>query len=101
MFHTRIGRYSENPDPFFVERGCKAVNISDEALKSVAFIGIKKDGRFLPRAKAFFVSYLDGQHRFTHLVTAEHVISGLLIKNHDIWLRVNLVDGTAGEIRLD
>jgi hypothetical protein len=83
-----------------VERDAR-VNLSDKVLKSVAFIGIKKDGRFQPRATAFFVSYKQEQHSFDHLVTAEHVIAGLLTKGHDIWLRVNLKNGDGGEVRLN
>ncbi|MGH6788370.1 MAG: hypothetical protein ACRECC_01660, partial [Pseudolabrys sp.] len=77
------------------------MNISDRARKSVAFLGIKKGGKFLPRATAFFVQCIEDQHRFDHLVTAEHVISGLLAKNHKIWLRVNLVGGNAKEFPMD
>src|SRR6266508_3127203 len=100
MLIARIGRYNDDPDPFFVERDAR-VNLSDKVLKSVAFIGIKKDGRFQPRATAFFVSYEEDQHKFDHLVTAEHVIAGLLTGGHDIWLRVNLKNGDGGEVRLD
>jgi hypothetical protein len=77
------------------------LNISDLALKAVAFIGTKKDGCFLPRATAFFVNYTECQHPFHHLVTAEHVISGLFMGNYDIWLRVNLVNGKTAEIPLN
>ena len=34
-------------------------------------------------------------------MTAEHVVSGLMSRNEDIWLRVNIVGGGAGEIKLD
>src|SRR5262245_19789162 len=77
------------------------MNLSDKVLKSVAFIGIKKDGRFQPRATAFFVGYKEDEHRFDHLVTAEHVISRLLTTGHDIWLRVNLKNGDGAEVPLD
>jgi hypothetical protein len=77
------------------------VNLSSRILKSVAFIGIKKDGRFQPRATAFFVRYEEDQQKFDHLVTAEHVISGLLTQGHDIWLRMNLTNGDGAEVRLD
>jgi hypothetical protein len=101
MLADRIGQFPSLPDPFFVERDDRAVNISDLALKSVAFIGIKEDGRFLPRATGFFVSYIEDQRRFEHLVTAEHVIAGLLRLKYDIWLRVNVVGGKTAEMRLD
>jgi hypothetical protein len=101
MLPARIGYCSENPDPFFIERDGGNVNISDKALKSVAFLGIMKDGQFHPRATAFFVEWTENQHRFDHLVTAEHVVSGLLSQNQDIWLRVNILGGGAGELKLD
>jgi hypothetical protein len=101
MLPSGIGRFDRFPDPFFVERGACAVKLSDIALKCVAFLGIKKDGKFQPRATAFFVRYMEEQHHFDHLVTAEHVISGLLLKKHDIWLRANLISGKADDILLD
>jgi hypothetical protein len=101
MLTFRIGNYDQFPDPFFVERNRPLMNLSDKVLKSVAFLGIRKNGRFLPRATAFFVQWTEDQHRFDHLVTAEHVISGLLTKNQNIWLRVNLVSGGAAEIKME
>lgn len=77
------------------------MNISDKALKAVAFIGIRTGDTFKPRATCFFVDWTEDQHRFGHLVTAEHVVSGLLTNNQDVWLRVNLVGGGAGEFKLD
>jgi hypothetical protein len=100
MLIDRIGGYDQNPDPYFVDRDGD-MNISDKALKAVAFIGVKKSGRFWPRATCFFVQQLEDQFWFRHLVTAEHVISGLLAKNHDLWLRVNTEAGGVAEIKLD
>lgn len=76
------------------------LNISDQTLKTVAFVGIKKNGTFQPRATAFFVSYTEDQFVFEHLVTAEHVISGLITAGHEIWLRVNVVGRKAAEFKL-
>jgi len=101
MLLSGVGHYDRYPDPFFVERDACAMNLSDKILKCVAFIGIKKDGKFQPRATAFFMRYMEEQHRFDHLVTAKHVISGLLRKNYEIWLRVNLINGKAEEILLN
>lgn len=95
-----FGSYCRHPDPYFVERD-GAVNLNQRILKSVVFIGIKEGGRFKPRATAFLVRYTDEQHHFIHLVTAEHVISGLLTKGHDIWVRINRVDGDSSEFELD
>jgi len=77
------------------------MNISEIALKSVAFLGVKKKGRFLPRATTFFVQIIEGGYKFDHMVTAEHVISALMAKNEEIWLRVNVVDGGAIEFPVD
>jgi hypothetical protein len=101
MSISGVSRYSCDPDPYFVGGDVCAVNISKEALRSVAFIGVKKRGKFQPRATAFFVGYIEDQHHFSHLVTAEHVISGLLTKKYDIWLRVNLIGGNSRELELD
>jgi hypothetical protein len=101
MSIVRIGHYDDFPAPFFAVDRCDTVHISEESLKSVAFIGIKKEGRFLPRATAFFVQHIENQHAFCNLVTAEHVISGLLTRGHDIWLRVNLTNGAVSEMPLD
>ncbi|MEP0324621.1 hypothetical protein [Bauldia litoralis] len=77
------------------------MNLNQRVLQSVAFIGIKKEGSFTPRATAFFVRYTDGTHHFNHVVTAEHVVSGLLTAGHEIWLRINLVDGGTWESKMD
>jgi hypothetical protein len=77
------------------------MNLPGSIKKTVAFLGIKKDGRFLPRATAFFMHYYDSQFKFDHLVTAEHVVSGLLTKGYEIWLRVNLTNGESTEINID
>jgi hypothetical protein len=85
----------------FCEAGWRAVNLRGDILKCVAFIGIKKDGRFQPRATAFVIRYKEDQHDFDHLVTAEHVIAGLLSRGYDIWLRFNIKNGDGVEVRLD
>lgn len=98
MLIARIGRYDDYSDPFFVERN--VIHISDLNLKCVAFIGTKSEGRFQPRATCFFAGYIEFQYRFDQLVTAEHVVSGLLSQGHEIWVRVNLIDGTTEEFRV-
>ena len=74
--------------------------VPDRARKCVVFLGIKEGGQFKPRATAFSVEILDQQHRWRYLVTAEHVVSGLLTKGHDIWLRVNNRN-TAQDLKID
>ncbi|WP_375787760.1 hypothetical protein ACE10Z_09935 [Bradyrhizobium sp. Pha-3] len=77
------------------------MNITDAALKCVAFIGVMKDGRFQPRATGFFVDWLEDQISLTHLVTAEHVVAGLVRTNNDIFVRVNLMGDGVAEFQVD
>jgi hypothetical protein len=60
-----------------------------------------KDGRFQPRATGFFVDWIEDEISLTHLVTAEHVIAGLVRTKNDIFVRVNLVDDGVAEFRID
>jgi hypothetical protein len=84
-------------NPF--EQGIYAVRLNPETLQCVAFIGIKKESKFLPRATCFFVSCGEGGSDFLHLVTAEHVISRITSLGQDLWLRVN-VDGPEGVVEI-
>jgi hypothetical protein len=52
-----------------------------------------ENGRFTPRATGFFVTSQVMECEFLSFVTAEHVVSGLLTKNLDLYARVNLVNG--------
>lgn len=99
MIVAKIADYDDYPDPYFVVRD-RVVDISDEMRKCVAFLGTRENGKFVPRATVFFVSYMQDQHQFDHMVTAEHVVSGLLTKNKDMWLRANLVGGGVVELPL-
>jgi hypothetical protein len=60
-----------------------------------------KDGRFQPRATGFFVDWIEDEISLTHVVTAEHVIAGLVRTKNDIFVRVNLVDDGVAEFRID
>ncbi len=75
--------------------------LDDEYRQCVMFLGVREDGKFRPRATAFVVSYRQDGYSFNHLVTAQHVIDRLLQGGHEIWVRMNLTDGTAGEFRID
>jgi hypothetical protein len=77
------------------------VKLNPVALKSVAFLGFKRNGRFHPRGTAFFIGWIEDQYFFDHLVTAEHVVSMLLSQGHDIWLRVNLKSGSVKDLAID
>jgi hypothetical protein len=74
------------------------VNISEDTRKCVAFLGARRKGKFVPLATVFFVSYTQGQHQFNHIVTAEHVVSGILTKGEEMWMRANVVGGDTAEI---
>jgi hypothetical protein len=56
--------------------------------------------RFSPRATAFFVTYIQKQHFWRFVVTAEHVVSGLLSLGQKIFIRVNLVNGDVVEMQV-
>jgi hypothetical protein len=77
------------------------VLVPDRARKCVLFVGIKSNGNFLPRATAFVVSISEDQHKWRYVVTAEHVVVGLLTKEQDIWIRVNSKNGPPQEIKID
>lgn len=77
------------------------LRIPDQIAKTVVFLGIRKAGKFIPKATAFIVSFDQGGYGFYHLVTAEHVISGLVTKGHKIYLRINVKEGPAEEFELD
>ena len=62
--------------------------------ESVVFLGIRDGDQFLPRATAFVISYEENGYHFFALATAEHVVSGLLNKGHDIYVRMNREGGT-------
>jgi len=69
------------------------MQIPDILRKCVLFIGIKKDDQFLPRATGFLTIINEFGYEWMYLVTAEHVVSGLISKGHEIYVRYNLVDG--------
>jgi DNA-binding transcriptional regulator of glucitol operon len=86
--------------PFFAPR-IAAMRVPDEIRKCILFVGIKdKDGNFLPRATAFFVSIFEHQHQWNYVVTAQHVVSGLLLAKHDIWIRNNNKEGRPIEMKV-
>ena len=85
--YSRLG-YGD-PIPSFSSRGRMHMLVTDELRKCVVFFGIMDRGKFLPRATGFAVSCIEHGYRYLHLVTAEHVVSGLLSKGHEIWVRMN------------
>jgi hypothetical protein len=74
--------------------------VPERARKCVCFLGIKEREHFRPRATAFAVEIFDQGGRWKYLVTAEHVVSGLLSKNHEVWLRINNVNSGPDEIKI-
>ena len=89
------------PVPWFV-RGhmMEAMALSDTLRKNILFIGTREGEKFRPRATAFLCSWEDHGLVFQHLVTAEHVISGLNSKGWDIWGSVNMQNGDVAEFKL-
>jgi hypothetical protein len=71
--------------------------VDERVKKCVVFLGTKERGVFRPKATAFYIAITDHDVGFRYLVTAEHVVSGMLTKNMDIWVRANLKDGAARE----
>jgi hypothetical protein len=86
--------------PFFAPR-VTAMRVPDELRKCILFVGIKdKDGNFLPRASAFFAKIIEHQHEWVFVITAQHVVSGLLLANHEIWIRNNKKGGGTTESKI-
>jgi hypothetical protein len=78
------------------------MRVPDELLHCVLFIGVKDArGRFIPRATGFVGAIEDLGQTWSCLVTAEHVVAGLLAKGHEIWIRTNLRGAGAEEMRID
>jgi SEC-C motif len=67
--------------------------VRSDLTRCVVFIGIVKDGEFLPRATGFLVSTTEHNLHWTHIVTAEHVVKKLLDAGHDIFVRLTDHDG--------
>jgi hypothetical protein len=63
--------------------------VPERVRKSVAFIGYVDGERFVSCGTAFLVSYVTDRHRFTHLVTAQHVIEYIQRTTHEIVVRFN------------
>src|SRR5262249_26970143 len=69
------------------------MHVPEKIRRCVIFLGSKNErGVFIPRGTAFLVdSHSKGDAEvFPHIVTAEHVISGMLTKGIEIYARVNL-----------
>jgi hypothetical protein len=101
MSANMLTPFGNDPEPYFSRRGLLDVQIPDDFPKCAVFIGTIKDGNFLPRATGFIASYEQDGYGFWHLITAEHVISGMLEKNEKMYLRANLTNGAGGVKVLD
>ena len=76
------------------------MNVPDEVRKCVLFLGKKENGKFIPCATAFLVAHQEHGMKLGFLITAQHVVSGLLTKGHDIWIRENLKSGMCLETKI-
>jgi hypothetical protein len=93
-----LGFYDEGPPATFASWGIKYVLVPDDIRKCVVFIGGMEGDRFRPRATGFLVTYEEHALRFMYLVTAEHVISGMLTRNIPLYCRINLVNGDVATV---
>ena len=98
MLAVKSGYNEDGFWPSFTERGKPAMLVHSRLLKTVLFLGVRRGEKFYPRATGFLVSYMEHGSTFCHLVTAEHVVSGLLSKNEDIYVRGNPLPGLPSKI---
>ena len=83
--------------PSFIRRAFVDMHVPSSARRCVVFIGEMSQGKFIPRATGFLVvtGERDRAYHVPYLVTAEHVISGMAHADKEIFVRVNLKNGTA------
>lgn len=98
MSHWRLRYDPDLVEPWFVRNKVASMLVPDPLRKAVAFIGVKDKGVFRPCGTAFFVSIEEEGMRFTHIVTAEHVVASIQRTGREVWLRVNTKDGGSDEI---
>jgi hypothetical protein len=88
----------------FLLRASHHMHVPEKVRRSVLFIGRKNaDGTFRPLATGFLVlTHSKGDDRaFPCLVTAEHVISGMLTRDIEIHCRLNMKNGAAEVVSLN
>jgi hypothetical protein len=81
----------------FCQRAALLMRVPSQARRSVIFLGVLKSGGvFTPRATAFLIitREADNDWMFPYIVTAEHVVSGILLSGEAIYCRYNMKDGT-------
>jgi hypothetical protein len=86
--------------PAFAKRGLSVMQIPDDVRKCVVFLGIKVDGKFVAKATGFAIAQEEHGMRLGYLITAQHVVSGLMTRGHDIWMRTNLKNGQCEETKI-
>jgi hypothetical protein len=92
--------------PAFAKRGLADMQVPDDIRKSVVFLGIKprdkdgKEGKFAAKATGFAICQEEHGMRLGYLVTAQHVVSGLMTQGHDVWMRTNLKNGECDETKI-
>jgi hypothetical protein len=74
--------------------------IPDEVQKSVLFIGSRESGVFCPRATGFLCRWHEDGFNLQYLITAKHVVSGMITKGWDIWASANMKNGDLAEFIL-
>lgn len=85
-------------DSIAVELG-GPVRVHSDIPKTVVFIGVERDGRFLPVGTGFIGTYPAYEDQsFYFLITADHVVE--MIVGDSMWIRVNRRDGGCSTIRI-
>lgn len=92
--------FGDDPEPYFSRRGLVAMRVSDDYLRCAVFIGAASGEKFLPRATGFIVSCGEEGYNFWHLVTAEHVVSGMMERKEPMYLRARFMNGDSGAMRI-
>jgi hypothetical protein len=89
--------------PYWINRGDASMHVPNTARRSVFFVGDLTDrGVFRPRGTAFLVGIPSSRaaRYFSYIVTAAHVVVGLMDRGKEIYCRINRKDGTAAVEKL-
>jgi len=70
------------------------VHLDPEALRTVVYVGLEANGKFLPLGTGFIIGVRHKESDFHFIATADHVVD--LVTGPSIWVRMNTRDGVAG-----
>jgi hypothetical protein len=79
------------------------MQIPDDIMKCVAFLGCQNKGDFAPKGTAFFVSHRISDCKYFYLATARHVIEGIRERSEDgnVYIRMNFKTGNGQVLLVD